>query len=189
MGNRLTKIYTRTGDEGTTGLADGSRVNKHDIQIESIGVIDELNSAIGFLLCQKIKDERLKDTLVGIQHSLFDTGAELSLPDYVAIKPENVELLEKEIDRLNESLPPLREFILPGGNASAAACHMARASARRAERTLWQRAQTCHTAEPLLKFLNRLSDFLFVAARTLARQNGGSEVFWQSEHSRKDASL
>lgn len=184
MGNRLSKIYTRTGDDGTTGLADGSRVAKHDIRIEAIGVVDELNSAIGFLLCQPIQDETLQAALVRVQHSLFDMGAQLSMPEYLAIEASHIALLEQEIDRQNKDLPPLKEFILPGGNAAAAACHVARASARRAERTLWRRSLEIPTDDVLLKYLNRLSDLLFVCARTLARQDGGTEVMWQSKHSR-----
>ncbi len=180
MGHRLSKIYTRTGDAGTTGLADGNRVSKFDIRIETIGAMDETNSAIGFLLSQEIPDATLRDTLTRIQNELFDAGSELSLPGYQGIEDNQVEQLENDLDRINAQLPPLKEFVLPGGNASAASCHLARTAARRAERRLWELADDIPLNEALLRYMNRLSDYLFVAARWLARQNGGTEKLWRS---------
>ncbi len=179
MGHRLSKIYTRTGDQGTTGLADGSRVEKYSSRIEAIGALDETNSAVGFLLAQSIRSEDIRARLTEIQHRLFDAGAELSLPGHTAITAEHVTALESALDALNGDLPPLREFVLPGGNAAAAACHMARAAARRAERCLWRLDAENPLEEPLMAWVNRLSDYLFVAARVLARQDGAAEPTWQ----------
>ena len=183
MGHRLSKIYTRTGDKGTTGLADGTRVEKTSSRIEAIGALDETNSAVGFLLTQSIRSEDIRDRLVDIQHRLFDAGAELSLPGHVAIAEENVTTLEAALDALNGDLPPLKEFVLPGGNSAAAACHIARAAARRAERCLWRAHEDSAVGEPLMAWVNRLSDYLFVAARVLARQDGAAEPVWQ--HARR----
>ena len=184
MGHRLSRIYTRTGDKGTTGLADGSRVDKYDARIEAIGCLDETNSAIGFLLTQSFESGAIRTTLTNIQHMLFDAGAELSMPGHAFIQAEHVEQLEAALDALNEELPPLREFILPGGNAAAAACHMARAAARRAERSLWRLAAEAELPEALPMWVNRLSDYLFVAARVLARENGGAEPTWKKASER-----
>lgn len=183
MGHRLSKIYTRTGDAGTTGLADGSRTPKHDVRIEAIGALDEANSAVGFLLTQDIASDAVRDTLTHIQHRLFDAGAELSLPGYRAISDEHIDRLEASLDALNADLPPLKEFILPGGTPAAAVCHMARAAVRRAERCLWAlNSDADAVAESALApWVNRLSDYLFVVARVLARQNGGSEPTWQRD--------
>jgi cob(I)alamin adenosyltransferase len=180
MGHRLSRIYTRTGDEGTTGLADGTRVDKHDARIEAIGSLDETNSAIGFLLAQKFESETIRATAIDIQHRLFDAGAELAMPGHSIIDARHVADLETALDALNSALPPLREFILPGGNQAAAACHIARASARRAERCLWRLAEGTELSATLPKWVNRLSDYLFVAARVLARENGGEEPTWQA---------
>lgn len=184
MGHRLSKIYTRTGDQGTTGLADGTRVSKFDLRVEAMGTLDEANSAVGFLLAQSFESARIRTTLIEIQHRLFDAGAQLSMPGHAFILDEHVEALEVALDALNEDLPPLREFILPGGNAAAAACHVARSAARRAERTVWALADSEPLGESLPAWVNRLSDYLFVAARVLARENGGTEPTWQAASKR-----
>ncbi len=178
MGYRLTRIYTRTGDDGTTALGDGRRADKDCPRIEAIGAVDELNSQIGAILAQPMDDDT-RACLSAVQHDLFTLGGELALPRRPAMKADDVARLEQWLDRFNAELPPLEEFILPGGGAAAAACHVARAVCRRAER----RAATLHRQEPLgaplLAYLNRLSDLLFVVARRLARQEGGTEVTWQ----------
>lgn len=197
MGHRLSRIYTRTGDTGTTGLADGTRVAKHDARIEAIGALDETNSAIGFVLTQPFESAEVRATLNRIQHRLFDAGAQLALPGAAAMIGErHVGDLEAALDRLNAALPPLKDFVLPGGNAAAAACHMARSAARRAERRLWQLAACAiegddADADPqvgadtaLMQWVNRLSDYLFVAARVLAREHGGTEPLWQPDSKR-----
>lgn len=179
MGNRLSKIYTRTGDDGTTGLGDGQRVPKDSLRVEAYGTVDELNSHLGLVLAHGVTED-MGSTFSEIQHLLFDLGGELCMPGYVFIKPEHVEWLESELDRLNGPLPPLKEFILPGGNLAASACHIARTVCRRAERLLVSLSQE-ETVEPCaLAFVNRLSDFLFVAARVLARADGG-EVLWRGQ--------
>jgi cob(I)alamin adenosyltransferase len=177
MGHRLSKIYTRTGDDGTTALGDGNRVSKDCLRVETYGTVDELNSHLGWVLAYEIPPG-LRVTLSEIQHLLFDLGGELCMPGYVFITLEQVEWLEQELDTLNDSLPMLKEFILPGGNAAAAACHISRTVCRRAERLMVALARE-ETVEPAaLAFINRLSDFLFVAARVLARADGG-EVLWR----------
>jgi cob(I)alamin adenosyltransferase len=179
MGYRLSKIYTRTGDKGTTGLGDGRRVDKDSARIEAIGSVDELNSLIGILIAQEVP-ESISAVLTGIQHRLFDLGGELSIPSMQLIKANSVEQLEAFLDQLNGELPPLKEFILPGGNLSAAHCHHARTVCRRAERRLTHlaRLEEEEVSTNALKYLNRLSDLLFVMARVLARESGGNEVFW-----------
>lgn len=179
MGHRLSKIYTRTGDAGTTGLATGERVAKTDLRIEAFGAVDELNSALALVLAESIADSRVRATLLRVQNELFDAGAELSLPGHVGIVASTITQIESDLDALNEALPPLREFVLPGGGRAAAACHLARAIARRAERRAWALAATSDVGGELLRYLNRLSDYLFVAARCLARQDGGGELLWQ----------
>jgi cob(I)alamin adenosyltransferase len=181
MGHRLSRIYTRTGDKGTTGLADGARISKHDVRIEAIGALDETNSVLGFVLVQAFESEAIRETLTEIQHRLFDAGAQLSMPGQAMIEARHVRRLETALDALNADLPPLKEFILPGGNAAAAACHMARAAARRAERCLWRLAEVSEPGDTLLQWMNRLSDYLFVAARVLTRENGGTEPTWQAD--------
>jgi cob(I)alamin adenosyltransferase len=181
MGNRLSKIYTRTGDDGTTGLADGERVAKHDVRIEAGGAVDETNSLIGLLLTEQGLIDAIAGPLRRIQHELFEIGAELALPGYRKIAAEHVRGLELELDALNAELPPLAEFVLPGGNRAAAVCHVARTVCRRAERRACAAASR-HTLNPeLLKYLNRLSDLLFVMARRLAREGGAREVLWQRD--------
>ena len=185
MGHRLSKIYTRTGDSGTTGLGDGSRVAKDDLRIIALGDVDELNSCIGILRAQitvsTIEDKASWDkSLSLIQHWLFDVGGEVCIPNYHMVLPLSVEFLENEIDRMNENLPMLKEFILPAGTLTCSYAHQARSVCRRAERslmTLHSRDQNIQPAS--LQLLNRLSDWLFVASRALQRAEGGTEVLWQ----------
>ena len=178
MGHRLSKIYTRTGDNGSTGLGDGSRVAKDSLRIEAIGAVDELNSQIGVLRTQALPEDT--DALLAeIQHRLFDLGGELSIPGREAITPGHVEALEQALDRLNDRLAPLKEFILPGGSPAAATAHVARSVCRRAERRLIQLHHS-ETLSPLaIGYLNRLSDLLFVLARHLNQAQGHSDVLWQ----------
>ena len=182
MGYRLSKIYTRTGDKGTTGLGDGSRVNKESDRMEAIGTVDELNSLIGVLLAWELSP-RLQEILTSVQHRLFDLGGELAMPGHAAISEDHTTLLEQQLDELNAELPPLQEFILPGGNKQAASCHHARTVCRRAERRLTQLArQESEIVRPeALIYINRLSDLLFVMARVLARQDGGGEIYWEKD--------
>lgn len=184
MGNRLTKIYTRTGDDGTTGLGDGSRVPKDDARIEALGTVDELNSCLGVLLAEPL-DEDLRACLTEIQHDLFDLGGELSIPGYEAIRADQVSALERVLERYNAALEPLKEFILPGGTRSAALCHVARTVCRRAERRLAPLASEKPNTSYSLQYLNRLSDLLFVLARVLNRRQGGADVLWQKNRGRK----
>jgi cob(I)alamin adenosyltransferase len=179
VGHRLSKIYTRTGDEGTTGLANGERVEKTDVRIEACGAVDETNSLLGLVLAENDLPLPMRATLERVQHELFEVGAELALPGYVKIGAAHVLHLERDLDALNAELPPLEEFVLPGGNRPAAACHLARSVCRRAERRAWTAAKDHSLNRELLSYLNRLSDFLFVAARTLARRGGGREVLWR----------
>ncbi|MGD8378136.1 MAG: cob(I)yrinic acid a,c-diamide adenosyltransferase [Gammaproteobacteria bacterium] len=183
MGNRLSKIYTRTGDSGTTGLGDGSRVDKDDARVEAYGTVDELNSVLGLVLAEPVP-ESLATILVRVQHELFDLGGELCMPGYSAIDDSRVDALEKNLDDLNATLPPLKEFILPGGGRAAAACHLARTVCRRAERRAWSLARHADLNPQLLQYLNRLSDLLFVAARVLARAAEGEEVLWRHQRGR-----
>ncbi len=177
MGNRLTKIYTRTGDDGTTGLGDGIRVEKCSTRIEVIGDVDELNSLIGLLISAGLHDD-IHRLMTDIQHVLFDVGGELSLPGQTFINSGYVMAIEQAIDHYNAGLPPLKEFILPGGNQAACVCHLARTVCRRAERHLVSLGRAEPVNTETLMYLNRLSDLLFVLARTLARQSGGQEVYW-----------
>ncbi len=179
MGNRLSKIYTRTGDDGTTGLGDGSRVAKDSPRVEAYGTVDELNSCIGVLLAVARLPEKARSCLIEVQHELFDLGGELCIPGHRAILAQQVSRLEQELDDFNDALPPLKEFILPGGGPGAAACHVARTVARRAERRVWALARTETLNPEVMKYLNRLSDLLFVLARVLARHENGSEVLWR----------
>jgi len=178
MGNRLSKIYTRTGDAGTTGLGDGSRIGKHDPRMEAIGDIDELNCNLGLLLTETLRED-LRALLVDLQHDLFDLGGELSIPGSTFIAGTAVVKIEQAIDRYNEELPPLKEFVLPGGCRAAAFAHLARAVCRRAERRVLALASAQAVNAATLQFLNRLSDLLFVAARIVARDSGAGEVMWQ----------
>ena len=181
MGNRLSRIYTRTGDDGTTGLGDGSRVPKDSLRVEAFGSVDELNSAIGVLLATPGIPPGVSASLTEMQHELFDLGGELCIPGHRAIKAEHVARLERSLDEFNDALPPLKEFILPGGGPAAAACHLARAIARRAERRTWTLARSEKVSPELAQYLNRLSDLLFVLARVLARHEQGVEVLWRHD--------
>lgn len=185
MGHRLSKIYTRTGDAGTTGLGDGSRVSKDDLRIAALGEVDELNAILGVLRAQiansdNNEKEKWEKHLSLIQHWLFDLGGEVCIPNYTLLQDASIEYLEQSIDQMNEHLPMLKEFILPSGSLACSYAHQARAVCRRAERsliTVQQRDQNIQTTS--LQLLNRLSDWLFVASRTLQRESGGSEVLWQ----------
>lgn len=177
MANRLSKIYTRTGDKGTTGLGDGSRVDKDSLRVASYGTVDELNSFIGLLLSGDVIAE-VRRTLDRVQHELFDLGGELCMPGTTLIPDRYVDGLEADLDRLNEDLPPLKDFILPGGSEAAARCHVARTVCRRAERCVVTLAREEEVNPVSVRYLNRLSDYLFVAARVLARAGGGDEVIW-----------
>jgi cob(I)alamin adenosyltransferase len=179
MGHRLSKIYTRTGDDGTTGLGDGTRVDKTHARIEAYGTVDEANSAIGMILAVPGLPADVMASLTQIQHELFDLGGELAVPGYRLITEAHVTALEDTLDRFNEALPPLKEFILPGGGPAAAACHLARAISRRAERCSWALAKQEDIAPEVTRYLNRLSDLLFVIARVLARHENGQEVLWK----------
>jgi cob(I)alamin adenosyltransferase len=179
MGNRLSKIYTRTGDDGTTGLGDGSRVPKDSARVEAYGTVDELNSALGVLLALPDLPPAIGACLTELQHELFDLGGELCIPGHQAIRAEHVTRLEQALDGFNENLPPLKEFILPGGGAAAAACHVARTVARRAERRACTLARSEPVSPEVLRYLNRMSDLLFVMARVLARHERGTEVLWR----------
>ena len=178
MGHRLSKIYTRTGDDGTTGLGDGTRVSKAHARIEAYGAVDEAISAIGMVIAATTVDD-VRAVLTRIQHELFDLGGELSVPGLRSITEAHVAKLEQDLDRFNETLPPLKEFILPGGGAATSACHLARAITRRAERRTWTLAQSEAVAPEVTRYLNRLSDLLFVLARVLVRHEQGAEVLWQ----------
>ncbi len=178
MGHRLTKIYTRTGDDGTTGLGDGARVPKDHPRVEAFGAVDELNSVLGLLLTESTGDA-LQAGLTRIQHTLFDLGGELSIPGRVVLTDDQVTQLENQLDHLNESLSPLKEFILPGGSRTAALCHLARTVCRRAERRVYSLSCT-DTINPVsLRYLNRLSDLLFVIARYANREQDVPDVLWQ----------
>lgn len=180
MGYRLSKIYTRTGDNGTTGMADGRRLEKDHPRVVAIGDVDELNSLVGLLIVA-CEEATIKETLITIQHDLFNVGGQLAMPECDLITGARIQWLEQALDRINQQLPPLKEFILPGGGEAASRCHVARAVCRRAERSL----VACHREDPLpselLAYINRLSDFLFVACRFLAREAGQGEVYWQSQ--------
>lgn len=180
MGHRLSRILTRTGDTGETGLAGGGRLAKTHPRIAAIGDIDELNSGLGLLLAGPLPDA-VREAIAPEQHALFDLGAELSMPGSTVLDEAQVLRLEAAIERLNAQLPPLKEFVLPGGGEAAARCHLARAIARRAERSLWQLlAESADTADPpaSARYLNRLSDLLFVCARSCARAYG-EETSWR----------
>lgn len=180
MGNRLSKIYTRTGDDGTTGLGDGVRVAKNHVRVEAYGTVDEANSALGVVLAIPALPEAVRRCLTVVQHDLFDLGGELCIPGTTLIHAEQINALEQALDGFNDPLPPLKDFILPGGGPAAAACHLARTITRRAERCVWALASTCPELNPEpARYLNRLSDLLFVIARVLARHENGAEIIWQ----------
>jgi cob(I)alamin adenosyltransferase len=184
MSNRLTQIATRTGDDGSTGLGDGTRVPKDHLRVAAMGDVDELNSALGVLLAEPLPDE-VRELLVTIQHELFNLGGELSIPGYELVKPGAVLHLDRALERHNAALPRLKEFILPAGTRSAALAHVSRTVARRAERSLVALAAAEKVNPAPRQYLNRLSDLLFVLARVLNRANldgqGGDDVYWRSE--------
>ena len=184
MGNRLTKIYTRTGDAGTTGHANGSRVSKDAPRIEAIGAVDELNSALGVLLAETLP-EAARTCLDNVQNDLFDLGGELSVPGHAIMSKAHVERLERELDRLNAGLPPLKDFVLPAGTRAAALAHVARTVCRRAERRIVTLARKQKIAPALPAYLNRLSDLLFVLARSLNSTAGRPDVLWKQGKNRK----
>jgi len=186
MPDRLNRIYTRSGDKGTTGLADGSRVEKYHPRIEALGDIDELNSSLGVLIADLAPGDALSDILSPLQHDLFDLGGELAMVEaqYWVLDAVAISTLEQQLDQLNAGLPALREFILPGGNRPSALCQQSRSLCRRAERRLVELAQTEAVNPHALGYINRLSDLLFVCARVLARRDGGQEVYWQARNKR-----
>ena len=187
MGNRLSKIYTKTGDDGTTGLGDGTRVAKDSVRVAAYGTVDEANSAIGMLLASDTFDQHaveIRDLLTTVQHQLFDLGGELCIPGHAAIFDADVEALEQALDHHNAPLPPLKDFILPGGGEAAARCHLARTIVRRAERETVTLARHDAVRPEAIRYLNRLSDLLFVLARVLARNSGHGEVLWKHDRRR-----
>ncbi len=181
MGNRLSKIYTRTGDDGTTGLGDGSRVAKDATRVEAYGTVDEANSAIGVILAVDSVPVVIRSCLIEVQHDLFELGGELCIPGHSAVKQEFIDRLESDLDGFNADLPMLKEFILPGGGPAAAACHLARTVVRRAERRVTTLAGVEAVRDEAIKYLNRLSDLLFVIARVLSRAESGQEVLWRRD--------
>ncbi|PWK88580.1 cob(I)yrinic acid a,c-diamide adenosyltransferase [Fulvimonas soli] len=185
MGNRLSKIYTRTGDDGSTGLGDGSRVPKDSPRVAAYGTVDELNSAVGMVLASAGVPADVAEALTQVQHELFDLGGELCIPGMGMIQDADVERLERVLDGFNEPLPPLKDFILPGGGMAAACCHLARTVCRRAEREVIALARVEEVRPQAQRYLNRLSDLLFVLCRVLARASGHGEVLWQHERRRK----
>ena len=184
MGNRLSKIYTRTGDDGTTGLGDGSRVAKDSLRVEAYGTVDEANSCIGLLLAADLPDD-VRELLTRVQHQLFDLGGELCIPGHAAIFDADIDALEARLDHYNDALPALKDFILPGGGEAAARCHVARTVVRRAERETVALSHLEAVRPQAIRYLNRLSDLLFVLARVLARASGHGEVLW--DHDRRNA--
>ncbi len=181
MGKRLSKIYTRTGDDGTTGLGDGTRVPKDSPRVEAYGTVDEANSVIGLVLACPSVPDAVRIALTEVQHDLFELGGELCIPGHAAIVSGFVERLESRLDAFNADLPALAEFILPGGGEAAARCHLARCIVRRAERTTIALARQETVRSEAITYLNRLSDLLFVIARVLARAEGGTEVLWDRD--------
>ncbi|MEQ1599359.1 MAG: cob(I)yrinic acid a,c-diamide adenosyltransferase [Methylotenera sp.] len=184
MGNRLSKIYTRTGDSGTTGLGDGTRVAKDSLRVQAMGDVDELNSIIGIMQTEALQPN-IHEVLQAIQHDLFDLGGEICLPGHSMIKAERATALETQLDAWNETLSPLKEFILPGGSRAAAYCHLARTVCRRAERTMTSLNSQEKITEVSLQYINRLSDLLFVLCRILNKDAGVPDVLWNNEHKPK----
>ncbi|HNV07887.1 MAG: cob(I)yrinic acid a,c-diamide adenosyltransferase [Dokdonella sp.] len=180
MGNRLSKIYTRTGDDGSTGLGDGTRVGKDSARVDAYGTVDELNSALGVVLACEIPDA-VRASLTRVQHELFNLGGELCIPGMAMVHDADIERLEQELDAFNADLPVLKEFILPGGGIAAAHGHLARTIARRAERSVIHLSRTESVRGEAVRYLNRLSDLLFVISRVLARASEHGEVLWQHE--------
>ena len=184
MGNRLSKIYTKTGDDGTTGLGDGTRVAKDSARVAAYGTVDELNSSIGIVLAQEIPAP-IREALTQIQHDLFDLGGELCIPGMAMIDDADIARLEDVLDAFNDTLPALKDFILPGGGMAAACCHLARTVCRRAEREVVTLSRSEPVRPEAVRYLNRLSDLLFVLSRVLARASGHGEVLWQHERRKK----
>ena len=187
MGHRLSKITTRTGDAGQTGLGDGSRVSKASARVQALGDIDELNSALGVLLAEELPAEvgqNVRELLLEVQHALFDLGGEVSIPGHSLLGEAQVARLEECIEKWNGELAPLREFILPGGTRAAAAAHLARTVCRRAERSLVALGESERVGEPARRYLNRLSDLLFIAGRLLNRAAGHGDVQWRHERAK-----
>jgi len=183
MAHRLSKITTRTGDQGETGLGDGARVSKASARVRALGEIDELNSALGVLLAETLPAE-IAQALAEVQHELFDLGGEISIPGHTLVTDAHVARLEERLAAWNSALAPLREFILPGGTRPAALAHLARTVCRRAERSVVELGQKEKVGDPARRYLNRLSDLLFVAARVLNRDAGRGDVQWRHERSR-----
>lgn len=183
MGNRLSKIATRTGDKGTTGLGDGSRIAKDALRVHAMGDVDELNSHIGVLLCEDLPPQ-LRHELVSIQHDLFDIGGELCIPGYTMITDAQVARLDGLLEKYNADLEPLKDFILPGGSRAAALAHVCRTVCRRAERAIVSLGNSETINEHPRQYMNRLSDLLFVLSRVLNRHAGGSDVLWEKERER-----
>ena len=181
MGNRLSKIYTKTGDDGTTGLGDGIRVAKDSARVSAYGTVDEANSAIGVLLAVASLPEDVRTLLTTVQHEMFDLGGELCIPGHAAIQDADIERLEQQLDHYNDPLPPLKDFILPGGGEGAARCHLARTIVRRAERECVTLSHHDAVRPQAIRYLTRLSDLLFVLARVLARASGHGEVLWNHD--------
>jgi len=186
MGNRLSKIYTRTGDDGSTGLGDGSRTGKDSLRVAAYGTVDEANSAIGVVLAAPGVPEPVRDLLTAVQHQMFDLGGELCIPGHAAIHAADIDALERHLDLFNADLPALKDFILPAGGEAAARCHLARTIVRRAERETVALSRSEAVRGEAVRYLNRLSDLLFVLARVLARADGQGEVLWR--HDRRNAS-
>ena len=180
MGKRLTQIATRTGDNGTTGLGDNTRVSKDSLRVHAMGEVDELNSHIGVLLCEEMP-AGVRDLLVEIQHQLFNLGGELSIPGFELLKLEALLALDQALEQYNAELPKLQEFILPAGTRAASQAHVCRTVARRAERAVVALGAAENLKDTPRQYLNRLSDLLFVLARVLNRMNGGDDVYWKSE--------
>lgn len=188
MGHRLSKIYTRTGDNGTTGLGDGTRVPKDHARVEAFGTVDELNSVLGLLLTEPLPDA-IRAWLMEVQNTLFDLGGELSIPGYSLLTEQRITALEHILDELNRELPPLKEFILPGGTRAAALCHLARAVCRRTERRVFTLLRDGGPRHLSLVYLNRLSDLLFVVARSLNKAAGEPETLWRRSPSDSEGNL
>ena len=181
---KLTKIYTRTGDDGTTGLVDGSRASKDNPRMTVIGDVDELNSHIGLLLCENMPDD-VRHLLIEVQHQLFNLGGELSIPGFELLKTEAVLVLDEALEKYNSHLPKLEEFILPAGNRAASQAHICRTVARRAERATVALGNEEALNEAPRQYLNRISDLMFVLSRVLNRMDGGTDVYWKSERMKK----
>ncbi len=180
MGKRLTQIATRTGDDGTTGLGDNTRVHKHHLRVQAMGDVDELNSFLGLLLCESLPDE-VRSLLVEVQHQLFNLGGELSIPGFELLSAEAVIALDEALEAHNATLPKLEEFILPAGSRAASQAHVCRTVARRAERSVVALGAAEMLRDAPRQYLNRLSDLMFVLARVLNRMNGGDDVYWKSK--------